>query len=63
MTKKRTVEECKSMLFKLAVKHGISPNLISSRLLSKEDKENMLDGLISFETLDCMVQALKEQIT
>ena len=54
------VEECKRMLFKLAIKHGVAPKIISERLLSKEDKEDMLNGLISFETLDCAVQAWKE---
>jgi hypothetical protein len=43
------------MLFKLAIKHGVAPKLISERLLSREDKEDMLQGLVSFETLDCAV--------
>ena len=60
MTTTRTVEECKKMLFKLAIKHGIAPKLISERLLSKDDKEDMLQGLVSFETLDCFVQVWKE---
>jgi hypothetical protein len=60
MTTTRTVEECKKMLFKLAIKHGVAPKLISERLLSKEDKEDMLQGLISFETLDCFVAVWKE---
>jgi hypothetical protein len=51
-----TVEECKRMLFKLAIKYGVAPKLISERLLSKDDKEDMLAGLISFETLDCFVK-------
>jgi hypothetical protein len=55
------VEKCKSMLFKLAIKYGISPKLISERLLSREDKEDMLNGLIPFETLDCFVKTWKEQ--
>ncbi len=61
MTTTRTVEECKKMLFKLAIKHGVAPKLISERLLSKDDKEDMLQGLVSFETLDCFVQVWKEQ--
>ncbi len=55
-----TVDECKRMLFKLAIKHGVAPKLISERLLSKEDKEDMLAGLISFETLDFFVTVWKE---
>jgi hypothetical protein len=57
----RTVEECKRMLFKCAIKHGIAPKLISERLLSKDDKNDMLQGLVSFETLDCFVRVWKEQ--
>lgn len=49
------------MLFKLAVKHGVPPKLISEKLLSKEDKEDMLNGLVSFDTLDCFVKVWKEQ--
>jgi len=60
MTTTRTVEECKKMLFKLAVKHGVPPKLISERLLSKEDKEDMLQGAITFETLDKFVEVWKE---
>ncbi len=60
MTNPRKVEECKSLLFKLAIKHGVAPRLISGRLLSKEDKDDMLNGLFTFETLDCMVGMWKE---
>lgn len=56
----RTVDECKGMLFKLAVRYGVPPKLISERLLSKDDKNDMLSGLISFETLDCFVKTWKE---
>ena len=61
MTETRKVEDCKRMLFKAAIKHGVAPKLISERLLSKEDKEDMLNGLVSFETLDCHVMVWKEQ--
>ncbi len=60
MADARKVEDCKRMLFKLAIKHGVAPKLISNRLLSKEDKNDMLEGLISFETLDCHVKVWKE---
>lgn len=53
-------EQCKRMLFKVAIKHGIAPKLISERLLSKEDKEDMLNGLVSFDTLDAHVAVWKE---
>lgn len=56
MSAPRTVDECKKILFKLGMKHGVSPKLISERLLSSEDKEDMLQGLISLETLDCAIR-------
>lgn len=56
----RTVDECKKILVKLAIKHGVPPKLISDRLLSKDDKEDMLQELISFDTLDCSVKLWKE---
>ncbi len=49
------------MLFKLAIKYGVAPKLISERLLSREDKDDMLSGLISLEALDCAVRAWKEK--
>lgn len=60
MQQQWTVEDCKKMLFKLAIKHGVAPKLISERLLSRDDKEDMLQGLVSFETLDCHVKIWKE---
>ena len=60
LTTPMTVDECKRWLFKLGMKHGIAPRLISERLLSKEDKEDMLGGLVSFDTLDCHVKTWKE---
>jgi hypothetical protein len=51
-----TVDECKSIIFKLAVKFGVSPRLISLNLLSKEDKDDMLNGDLPLESLECHVQ-------
>jgi hypothetical protein len=55
-----TVDECKRSLFKLGIKHGVAPKLISERLLSKDDKQDMLQGLITLETLDFFVTVWKE---
>ncbi len=55
-----TVKECKKLLFKLGIKHGVSPKLISERLLSKEDKNDMLEGLIPYEAIDTAVAVWKE---
>lgn len=60
MEKKLTREQCKKKLFNLGIKYGVSPRLISERLLSPEDKEDMLNGLISDEALDCHVKVWKE---
>jgi len=60
MATPKTITECKTMLFKVAIKHGIAPKLISGLLLSNEDKEDMLNGLVTFETLDCHVKVWKE---
>ncbi len=60
MTTQRTVDDCKRMLVKLAIKHGVAPKLISERLLSKEDKDDIVNGLISSKTLDCHVEMWKE---
>ena len=56
MSKPLTVEQCKSKLFKLGIKLGVSPKLISTRLLSKDDKDDMLNGLIPDDALECHVQ-------
>ena len=56
MKKTLTVEECKRKLFKLGIKLGVSPNLISTRLLSKDDKDDMLNGLIPDESLETAVK-------
>lgn len=55
-----TAEQCKKKLFNIGIKLGVSPNLISTRLLSLDDKNDMLSGLISDEALECHVLAWKE---
>lgn len=52
-----TVEDCKLIIKKLGMRHNVHPALISSRLLSKEDKQDMLDGNLSIEALVCAVSA------
>lgn len=63
MAKQLTVKECQTKLFNLGIKLGVSPTLISTRLLSKEDKQDMLNGLVSDETLEtaakCWIDAGK----
>jgi hypothetical protein len=47
------------MIFNCAVKFGVSPKLISTRLLSEEDKGDMLAGHLSEEALECHIQVWK----
>ena len=60
MTKKLTDKQCKSILFNLGIKHGVSPRMISERLLSPEDKVDMLNGDVPLESLDLHVKLWKE---
>lgn len=51
-----TAEECKKTIFNLGIKFGVSPKLIATRLLSKEDKDDMLRGNLPIESLECAVK-------
>ncbi len=52
-----TKEQCQKKIFNVAVKLGVSPKLISTRLLSEEDKNDMLNGLIDDSSLETAVKA------
>jgi hypothetical protein len=52
-----TREQCQKKIFQAGVKLGVSPKLISVRLLSKEDKADMLCGLITDEVLETAVRS------
>lgn len=56
MSKPLTIEECQKKLFNLGIKLGVSPKLIATSLLSKEDKQDMLNGLLPDEALECHVK-------
>ena len=56
-----TKDQCKSIIFKLATKYGVSPKLIATHLLSEEDKQDMQEGLIPLESLDKHVKVWVEQ--
>lgn len=55
-----TIDECKKMLFNAGITTGVSPKLISERLLSADDKKDMLNGKISMESLITHVKVWKE---
>lgn len=46
-----SVEQCKDLLRMIAKMFCVKAELISTRLLSKEDKQDMLDGLLTIESL------------
>lgn len=55
-----TREECKRVLSKLGFKLGVSPSLIATRLLSEDDKQDMLNGDLPIEALECAVMLWKD---
>ena len=55
-----SVEHCKDLLRMIGKMYCIKAELLSTRLLSKEDKQDMLDGLISIECLASHVAVWKE---
>jgi len=60
MSKGLTTEDCKRILFKVGIKFGVSPKLISERLLDAQDKCDMLNGEVPIEYLEVAVQAWKD---
>lgn len=61
MSKQLTVKDCKTTLFNIGIKLGVSPALISNRLLSKEDKQDMLDGNLPVDAILVAVTLWKQQ--
>lgn len=55
-----TREECKKILSKLGFKLGVSPALIATRLLSEDDKQDMVNGDVPMEALECAVKVWME---
>jgi hypothetical protein len=49
------------MILKSAIKNGISPALIASQLLSNDDKDDMLNGLLTQDLLDLHVKLFFEK--
>lgn len=56
----KTQDECKKILFNIGIKLGVSPKLIVNRLLSDDDKQDMMNNNLNFEALECHVQAWKD---
>jgi hypothetical protein len=55
-----TVDECKKILSKLGMQLGVSPNLITTRLLDDHDKANMMTGDLSIDALCASIAAWKD---
>lgn len=52
-------EECKNILRKIGYRLDVSPKLIAERLLSTEDKEDMLSGLLTQNMIELAVKDWK----
>ncbi len=55
-----TREQCQKIIFNVGLKFGVSPKLIATRLLSEDDKQDMLRGDLPIEALECAVQCWKD---
>ncbi len=55
-----TTEDCKRILFKVGLKFGVSPKLISERLLDAQDKCDMLNDEIPIAFLEVAVKAWQD---
>jgi uncharacterized protein YaeQ len=51
-----TREECKKIISNMGWLCGVSPKLIATRLLSEDDKQDMLNGDLPAEALECAVK-------
>lgn len=56
-----TAIDCRKILFNLGIQFGVSPKLISERLLSDLDKNDMMAGLISIASLEAHMAVWKEK--
>lgn len=58
-TKTLTTDECKRIIFNLGIKFGVSPKLIATRMLTPQDKCDMLNGDLTVPQLEILVQSGK----
>jgi hypothetical protein len=55
-------EVCKNIIRRLARKHGIiPPSLITTKLMSEDDKNDMRNGLLPISALEAHIVVWKEQ--
>ncbi len=55
MSKRLTDKACKSIIRKIAAQYNIKPSLITTRLMSEDDKEDMRNGDVPMDVLDTHV--------
>lgn len=55
-----TREQCQKIIFNVGLKFGVSPKLIATRLLSDDDKQDMLNNELPIEALECAVMLWKD---
>ena len=49
-------ESCKNIIRNLAGRYNVDPCLVATKLLSKEDKNDMRNGLLPIEVLDAHIK-------
>lgn len=55
-----SVEQCKDLLRLIGKKLCVKADLIATRLLSEDDKQDMLNGEVPIEALECHVKCWKD---
>ena len=56
MSQKLTDDACKTIIRRIALKHKIEPRLITTRLMSEDDKNDMRNGDIPYTSLDLHIE-------
>jgi hypothetical protein len=60
MSQTLTDEQCIEIIKTLARKLDVSPKLITTRLLSDLDKDDMRLGLLPIDSLECHIEAFRD---
>lgn len=60
MPRKLSDEECKDIIRRLGKRLGVEPRLITTRLMSEDDKQDMRDGNLPVKSLECHVKVWKQ---
>lgn len=55
-----SAEDCKKIISKLGFELGVSPRLVILRLLSEEDKVDMMEGNLSIDALRCHIEVWRD---